>query len=246
MGTAANESPRFGSYTTARVTVGRVERAERHAARLRRDAARLGLPQPAQIEIESLFVEAARSAFASDDGILRIEWSRASEDALPELFAVPRALGPEPDVWRVAVSGATHPGPERRRNTKHVNVPAYDLARAEISQSKFDEVLLFDANGLLVEGGRSNFILVTESGQLVTPDLALGAVEGLGLTVVLENRPEIGMARLTQDDVASAEELMSVNVVRGVVPIVELAGRPIADGRPGAWARRLRSLFESK
>lgn len=246
MDTTGNEIPRFGSYTTARVTSGRVERAERHATRLRRDAARLGLPQPAQLEIEALLVDAAGSAFGSGDGILRIEWSGASEDALPELFAVPRALGPEPDVWRAAVSGATHPGPEQRRNTKHVNVPAYDLARAEISQSKFDEVLLFDANGLLVEGGRSNFILVKESGQLVTPDLTLGAVEGLGLTVVLENRPEIGMARLTQDDVASAEELMSVNVVRGVVPIVELAGRPIADGRPGAWARRLLSLFESK
>lgn len=127
-----------------------------------------------------------------------------------------------------------------------MNVAAYDLARAEVDESNLDEVLLFDANGLLVEGGRSNFILVTESGQLVTPDLALGAVEGLGLTVLLENRPEIGMARLTRADVASARELMSINVVRGVVPVVELAGRPIAEGRPGSWALRLHSLFDSK
>jgi len=155
-------------------------------------------------------------------------------------------LGPEPDVWHAAVSAATHPGPEHRRNTKQLNVAAYDRARAEAKESNLDEVLLFDANGLLVEGGRSNFVLVTESGELVTPDLALGAVEGLGLTILLENRPEISMARLTQADVASAQELMAINVVRGVVPVVDLAGRPIASGRPGVWALRLRSLFDSK
>jgi branched-subunit amino acid aminotransferase/4-amino-4-deoxychorismate lyase len=126
-----------------------------------------------------------------------------------------------------------------------VNVAAYDLARAEVHESNLDEMLIFDADGLLVEGGRSNFILVTESGRLVTPDLSLGAVEGLGLTVVLENRPEIVFAKLTENDVASARELMSVNVVRGVVPIVEFAGRPIADSQPGRWAHRLRNLFDS-
>ena len=42
---------------------------------------------------------------------------------------------------------------------------------------------------------------------------------------------------------ASAQELMSVNSVRGVVPIVELDGRPVADGQPGPWSRRLRNLF---
>lgn len=159
---------------------------------------------------------------------------------------MPRALGPESDAWIAAVSKATHPGPEQRRNTKQLNVAAYDLARAEVADSKLDEVLLFDADGLLVEGARSNFILVTESGRLVTPAPALGAVEGLGLTIVLENRPEIAMAMLTQDDVASAQELMSINVVRGVIPIVELAGRPVADGQPGPRALSLRNLFSDR
>jgi branched-subunit amino acid aminotransferase/4-amino-4-deoxychorismate lyase len=46
--------------------------------------------------------------------------------------------------------------------------------------------------------------------------------------------------------VASAQELMAINVVRGVVPVVDLASRPIANGQPGVWALRLRSLFDSK
>lgn len=208
------------------------------------------MPVPAQIEIESLLVESARSAFGkhkSDgdgDGILRIEWSRAAAGP-PELRVVPRALGPEPDSWLAAISAATHPGPGKRRNTKFVDVEAYDFAREEVRKSELDEVLLFDDEGHLVEGVRSNLILVTDSGRLVTPDLSLGAVEGLGLELVLESRPQIAMARLTRDDLASARELMSVNIVRGIVPIVELDGRPIAKGRSGPWARRLGSLFGS-
>jgi branched-subunit amino acid aminotransferase/4-amino-4-deoxychorismate lyase len=218
---------------------------ERHAARLRRDAARLGLPQPETIEIESLLLESARSTFGTGDGVVRVEWSR-SLDSEPELRAIPRPLGPEPECWTAAVSGAVHPGPERRRNTKHVDVTAYDQAREEVRASGLDEMLLYDAEGRLVEGSRSNFLVVTESGRLVTPDPALGGVEGLGLTIVLENRPEIAFAALTQDDVAGARELISINIVRGVVPIVQLSGGPVAGGKVGPWANRLRHLFRPR
>lgn len=205
---------------------------------------RLELPPPDRATIEARSVEAARRDFGRGDGILRIEWSRASEkDAAPELILVPREVGPEPTHWRAADSTAVHPGPGRRNNTKFVDVAAYDRAREEVRASDLDEMLIYDADGLLVEGGRSNFLVVTESGRVVTPDLALGAVEGLGLTIVRESRPEIAFARLTRTDVEAARELMSVNAVRGVVPILECNGRTVGDGRAGPWSTRLRSIF---
>ena len=51
------------------------------------------------------------------------------------------------------------------------------------------------------------------------------------------------MARLRQDDIVSARELISVNAVRGVISIVAFDGRPINDGQPGPWAQRLKILF---
>jgi D-alanine transaminase len=77
----------------------------------------------------------------------------------------------------------------------------------------------------------------------VTPDLELGPVEGLGLEIVRESTPEIAPARLELPDVHEARELIAVNAVRGVVPIVELDGEPLGDGEPGPWARRLRAMF---
>ncbi len=236
---ASAESPRrLGSYTTARVTRGRVERLERHAGRLRRDAARLGLPLPSRVEIERVFLEAADRAFDRGQGIVRVEWSHLPGEA-PELIAITRPLGDRGDRWRAARSKAVHPGPGLRANTKCIDVEAYDRGRAEVHEGRCDEVLLFDDSGLLVEGCHTNLLVVTEAGDVVTPDLALGGVEGLGLEIVRENHPEIGSARLRSEDLETVRELMSVNVVRGVVPIVELDGRLVGRGEPGPWALRL-------
>ncbi|MBW1886643.1 MAG: aminotransferase class IV, partial [Deltaproteobacteria bacterium] len=140
-------------------------------------------------------------------------------------------------------SGITHPGPGQRHNTKSVDVDAYDRARRAARTQGVDEVLLFDRGGLLVEGGHANLLLVDDGGILWTPDLSLGAVEGLGLSLLRERQRELREARLSLEQVRAARELMAVNAVRGVIPIIELDGRPVAGGEPGSWARRLRRLF---
>jgi branched-subunit amino acid aminotransferase/4-amino-4-deoxychorismate lyase len=192
--------------------------------------------------IETLLVQTARSTFGHGDGIVRVEWS-ATPGGAPELIAETRSLGADPDRWRAIVSKVVHPGPDARRNTKAVDVEAYDLARQEVREAAVDEVLLFDGEGRLVEGSRSNFILVTEGGRLATPARGLGPVEGLGLSIVLVDHPEIAEASLSREEIGRARELLSVNGVRGVVPIVVLDGHPVGDGEPGPWARRLRSPF---
>ena len=238
----SNEAPaaeprRLGSYTTAKVSAGRIERLEQHVARLRRDAGRLGLPLPAGRDVERVSLESARETFGRGDGIVRVEWSH--------LPAIPRAFNPTGDAWRTIVSKATHPGREFRANTKYTDVPAYDLGREEVASSEIDEVLLFDADGFLVEGSHSNFLAVTAEGRLVTPAYALGGVEGLGLTIVRHGR-DVAEAWLASEDVENARELMSVNTVRGVVPIIEVGDHRVADGRPGPLSRTLAAIFQTR
>jgi D-alanine transaminase len=235
-------SGRIGCYTTARVRGGRVERVERHTARLRRDAARLGLRDPGRLEIEALLLETAQQAFGRGDGIVRIEWS-CKFGSSPSLVASHRALGDDSKRWRARVSKITHPGPGQRHNTKAVDIEAFDRAREAARTQGVDELLLFDSGGLLVEGCHANLLLVDDEGILRTPDLSLGAVEGLGLSLVRERQRELREARLSLEQVRAARELMAVNAVRGVVPIVELDGKPVSGGEPGSWARRLRRLF---
>ena len=236
---------RLGSYSTAKVSRGRVERIERHATRLRRDAGRLGLPLPDRCEIERRFLEAAAESFGAGDGIVRLEWSHLPSGP-PELIATPRAYVPLPEVWKAATSSIVHPGREFRANTKYVDVSAYDLSRKDVAANDYDEVLLFDAQGHLVEGSHSNFIVVLADGRLVTPSLELGGVEGLGLSVVRDDYPELEELEIHLDTLRNAQELMSVNAVRGVVPITELDHQPIGTGHPGPWSIRLGAIFAQR
>jgi D-alanine transaminase len=239
----SDDTPRrFGSYTTARVSAGRVERVERHVRRLRRDAARLALPPPDATQAEHLLLETARRSFGRGDGIVRVEWSR-EDDALPALIATSRPLGEDPDRWRACCAETVHPGPEARCGAKFVAVEAYTLARDEIRTRGVHEVLLFDRAGFVVEGAHSNLLVVDEEGRLLTPDPALGAVDGLGLEIVREQHPQIAHGRLRREDLQQARELLAVNAVRGVVPIVLLDDEPVGSGRPGDVSKRLREPF---
>ena len=57
---------------------------------------------------------------------------------------------------------------------------------------------------------------------------------------------------LTEFDCASREALfahcvsMSVNAVRGVVPIIAIDGRPVGDGAPGPRAEALGAVFGAR
>jgi len=228
---------RVGCYTTARVTGGRIERLERHAGRLRRDALRLGLPAPERRAIEDVARAAAATELGRGDGIVRIEWSVAQQ-----LSASTRSLGIDPGVWRAITATTLHPGPESRAGAKALGVPAWDAARAEQADAGVDEALLFDAAGRLVEGSRSNLVVVTAEGFRLTPARGLGPVEGLGLECIREVSGGIlESLAIDRRDLSRARELIAVNVVRGAVAIVELDGRAIGDGRPGPLARTLRA-----
>ena len=236
---------RAGCCTTVRVLRGQPTRIDRHVERLRRDADRLGLERPDRGAIGRLLIETASRHFPpTAEGIVRIEWSAATDARSPRLRASARALVPAPDCWRVRSALTRHPGPEDRQNTKQIGIAAYESARAEAAVADVDEVLLFDAAGRVVEGSFTNLLIVAGDDELRTPALSLGPVEGIGLAIVQESVPTLEAARLGRNELASARELMAVNVVRGIAPIVELDGRRVGSGRPGPWARRLGPLFE--
>ncbi|MEZ4333995.1 MAG: aminotransferase class IV [Myxococcota bacterium] len=234
---------RVGCFTTARVTRGRIERLERHARRLARDADRLGLPLPDRAAIEAAAIARARAELGQGDGIVRIEWSASPPDP-HALRVTTRPLGFDGSIWRAISAAVPHPGPEARHGAKAIGVVAWEAARAEAHAAGVEEALLFDDAGRLVEGSRTNLIVVPHAGDPWTPAPALGAVEGLGLACVQEAVPELRASEaIDRDALRSARELVAVNAVRGAVAVVALDGEPIGDGRMGPLARRLRGLI---
>jgi branched-subunit amino acid aminotransferase/4-amino-4-deoxychorismate lyase len=217
---------------------GRPRFPERHAARIARSARELGLGEidPAQV-VEALR-SLAQAAFGEGDGVVRIQASRDG-DGQPHLVGVPRPLGEEPAAWSAIVLALSHagagPAPGLKVSSRLTLALAGDAARA----AGADEALLLDGAGFLVEGSRSNVVVVPAEGGPVTPPDAAGGVSGIARGLALERVPELREAPVPEATLRNAREVIAVNAVRGARPIVTLDGAPVGDGKPGAWARAL-------
>jgi branched-subunit amino acid aminotransferase/4-amino-4-deoxychorismate lyase len=235
-----------GCYTTARFRGGRIRFLERHSARLARDARRLGIGSVDPARVAEALAATGRANFAEapggGDGVVRVQASRDGAGAL-HLTAVPRSAGPEPAVWRACTAPMPHEGPMPWSGAKVSNHLLFALAGDHARAAGCDEALLLDRHGYLVEGSRSNLLVVGKDGRLATPDLARGGVAGVGLEVLRERVPEISVRHVPQGELLELRELIAVNAIRGPKPIVSLDGREIGDGRPGPISRRLAECF---
>jgi branched-chain amino acid aminotransferase len=107
------------------------------------------------------------------------------------------------------------------------------------------EHLLVDRQGGCLECSSSNFYAV-EDGRLVTA--GAGVLEGITRGLVLRLAREAGLAvELRAPRLARAStwsEACLSSSTRGLVPVVDVAGARIGDGRPGPWTRRLSHAYD--
>jgi branched-subunit amino acid aminotransferase/4-amino-4-deoxychorismate lyase len=173
---------------------------------------------------------------------VRLQASRDGDGRL-HLVGVPRPLGPDPVEWSAIVVQPPHDGgglaPGLKVSSRLTMALASDAARG----ARADEALLVDAAGRLVEGTRSNIVVVPEGAGPATPPLASGAVAGIARDVVLERVSEIAERNVSAAELGRAREIVALNAVRGARPITRLEGSPVGDGRAGSWAKRLASVL---
>jgi para-aminobenzoate synthetase/4-amino-4-deoxychorismate lyase len=94
----------------------------------------------------------------------------------------------------------------------------YDAAwRTAETQGAFD-MLFFNTNGELTEGGRSS-VFVKLEGRWYTPPLSAGVLPGVMRSVLLDDPTwNASEKHLTLDDLRTAEEIIVCNALRGVLP----------------------------
>ncbi|MDJ0869866.1 MAG: aminotransferase class IV [Myxococcota bacterium] len=233
-----------GCYSTTSTRDGRPLRLDRHVARLVRDAAHIGIGALDSERCRRAFTELARAAFPEAPGIVRVQ---ASVDAAgrPHLAGTVRGFGADAPTWTAVTASCAHEGPGPYAGAKVTNHLRFALAAAEARERGADEALLLDPAGRLVEGSRSNFVVVLASGDAVTPPLAAGCVAGVARELALEQLPELAEAHVEAAELGEARELVAINGVRGARPVVALDGRPVGSERPGPLAERLARALEA-
>lgn len=119
------------------------------------------------------------------------------------------------------------------------------MALREAIDSGCDEALLLDNEGYVAEGSGENFFLVKE-GVIHTPELT-SCLPGITRDTVMVFARELNIPvierRITRDEVYIADEAFFTGTAAEVLPIRELDGRVIGEGKPGSVTTGLQSLY---
>ncbi len=119
------------------------------------------------------------------------------------------------------------------------------LALQEAIDTGYDEALLLDAEGYVMEGSGENIFIVRD-GVIYSPDLT-SALDGITRRTIMQLADELGYKvvekRITRDEVYIADEAFFTGTAAEVTPIRELDGRSIGTGSRGQVTEQLQSLY---
>jgi branched-chain amino acid aminotransferase len=119
------------------------------------------------------------------------------------------------------------------------------MALNEAMTDGYDEALLLDTDGFVMEGSGENIFIVRD-GVLYTPDLT-SALDGITrntiITLAQESGLEVHEKRITRDEVYIADEAFFTGTAAEVTPIRELDGRAIGAGTRGPITEKLQTMY---
>jgi branched-chain amino acid aminotransferase len=119
------------------------------------------------------------------------------------------------------------------------------LALQEALDTGYDEALLLDAEGYVMEGSGENIFIVRD-GVLYTPDLT-SALDGITRRTVIQLAEEAGLKvvekRITRDEVYIADEAFFTGTAAEVTPIRQVDGRTIGHGSRGPITEKLQTKY---
>lgn len=119
------------------------------------------------------------------------------------------------------------------------------LALQEALDSGCEEALLLDNEGYVAEGSGENFFLVRD-GIIYSPELT-SCLDGITRNTIFHLAADCGYTikekRITRDEVYVADEAFFTGTAAEVLPIRELDGRQIGEGRRGPITTRLQDLY---
>lgn len=149
---------------------------------------------------------------------------------------------------RVKTSSYTHhhPNVTMCKAKAASNYPVSILANQEVMRNGYDEAILMDPQGYVCQGSGENLFLVKD-GELHTPDLAGGALDGITRRTIIQFAADLGIKvverRITRDEFYLADEIFMTGTAAEVTPIREYDDRTIGKGGRGEMTAQLQSLY---
>lgn len=239
------------AFETLRIYCGVPFRIEQHLDRLAFSSAAIGLPPVDRAALGAL-AAAALAAAGVPDAVLRLFWTPGPEEGSPTGLALVSPLPEQHEALRArgmrvaSLLGVRAEAPWLLPGVKSTSYAVNMAADAEAKRRGADDAVFVDTAGTVLEGPVTN-VWWRRGSTLFTPSLDLGILAGVTRAALLEAAPGLGYrveeGAFPLAALAAAEEAFTSSSVREVMPVVELDGAPVGDGRPGPAAAALQQAL---
>ena len=120
----------------------------------------------------------------------------------------------------------------------------FDLAVLQGKAAGMDVSIMLDLDGHVTEGPGFN-VFAVRGGELFSPPegILMGITRQTVFELAAEHRLPVREAQLTAYDLYAADEVFLTSTAGGIMPLVEIDGQPIGDGKPGPVSQRIHDLY---
>ena len=249
-----------GVFEGIRFYSGRVFRLEEHIRRLFDSARAIIVKMPwTQQEVCQYTCETV-AANGLTDGYIRLVVTRGEGELglnpylcpKPSMFIIASTIQLYPEEFyrdglSIVTCATRRPAPAALMpQVKSLNYLNNVMAKVEAIQCGAMEAVMLNEQGYVAECTGDNLFLV-KNGQLVTPLISDGALDGITRAVIIEIAGQLGVPvqekSLTRYDIFTADECFLTGTAAEVIPVVALDRRTIGTGKPGPLTARFMHAY---
>ncbi|MEO6486531.1 MAG: aminotransferase class IV [Thermoanaerobaculia bacterium] len=227
-----------------------------HFRRLERGLGEIEIPNPWDETSFATMTSDLLAKTAFDEGIVYIQVSRGEAErshfwrddmtptavAFSRFYAFPDAAKKERGIRVIATTDQRW----LRCDVKSSNLLGNALAKKKAQRAGAEEALLV-ADGSVREGASSSFFIV-RSGRLITHQLdehiLPGVVRDRVIRLALAEKIRVEERPIREKELFDLDEAFITSTTQGVMPVTDIDGRIIGNGRRGEVTHRLQRILD--
>jgi len=231
-----------GVFETMRVYGGNIFLLTEHLNRLFLGAKALKIKVPFSKKVLSNILKKTLESNYIEDGRIRLSvWKKGAKVHIAVVANVykPNSPSKKRHGFSAMISSAVHRRMGKVPCIKSLDYSLFLQAFLEAEKKGYDEAILLNKKGQIVEASRSNIFLVKNK-TLITPKLTSGCLNGITRQKILKIARNKGIrhraCEISCKDLGKCDEVFLTNSLIEVMPLTSVNGMQINNGKMGPIA----------
>lgn len=120
------------------------------------------------------------------------------------------------------------------------------MAKTEALLAGAEEAIVLNKDGYVSEGSAEN-IFIVRNGKLITPPVSDDILEGITRNAVMEIARDLNIPvverSISRTELYVADEVFFCGTGAQISPVIEIDGKPIADGKVGKITKMIKDIY---